>query len=90
MELAPWISAIVVVAGIFSILCLTVLILNHLRDIIRLRIIARYEAAKVWAEAYQQGADDERQAIEWDIPEYSRAARQNPYGDPESLRSRNP
>lgn len=58
------------------------LLVNHAYDLIRGRIIKRYQASVIWQEAYEQGKNDERQAIEWDVTEYPTGARQNPYGDP--------
>ena len=60
----------------------TILLANHISDLIKVRIDARHDAASAWQEGYDQGVSDERQAAEWDIPEYRIPHRQNPYGTP--------
>lgn len=54
-------------------------IFAHLVDLVKTWLATRPNAADVWDEAYRQGAEDERKAIEWDIPEYPTANRSNPY-----------
>ena len=58
------------------------IIVTHIYDLIRGRIIKRYQASKIWQEGYDAGVNDERKAAEWDVPEYRIPRRENPYGTP--------